>query len=505
MPNPPDSDLKLEIAHVLLIDVVGYSKLLVNEQIDVLNDLNRIVRATDHFRSAEAEGKLTRLPTGDGMALLFFDSPETAVQCALEIARATKDHRRMQLRMGAHSGPIKEVVDVNDRANFAGAGLNIAQRVLDCGDAGHILLSKRLAEDLVGYRHWHPHLVDLGECEVKHGVKVQLVNLCKGDLGNPNVPEKVRLQHARLQKWKTSARKWARVSRTRRMSVLAACVLLFLGVAAALWFGLRSAAGGQSIAVLPFGNLSEEKGSTFFVDGVQDEILTNLAKVSGLKVISRTSVMPYKPVGERDLRSIARDLGVSHLLEGNVQRSGKQVRVSAQLIEASTATQVWADSFGGELADVFAIQSQIAERIVAQLRVRLSRAEKAAIEQPPTRDLAAYDLYARAKSLIDGSIFSSNAREDLVQAVLLLEEAVKRDPLFLLAAYQLAHAQDQLYFRFDTSPTRLRSGGRRGAYGPADPTRLRRGASRAGEAPSLGAERLRAGSRGAGLRGARFA
>jgi class 3 adenylate cyclase len=181
----PDGDLTLEIAHVLLIDVVGYSKLLVNEQIEVLQLLNRVVRAAPRFRSAEAAGKLMRLPTGDGMALLFFDNPEAPVQCALEISAETKSQPQLQLRMGVHSGPIKEVMDVNDRANYAGAGINLAQRVLDCGDAGHILLSGRVAEDLSSYRHWHPYLTDLGEYEVKHGLRMRLFNLCKDDLGNP--------------------------------------------------------------------------------------------------------------------------------------------------------------------------------------------------------------------------------------------------------------------------------------------------------------------------------
>ena len=292
MPDAPESDLKLEIAHVLLIDVCGYSKLLVNEQIDVLQKLNSIVRNSAQFRAAEANGKLMRLPTGDGMALLFFESAEEPVECALEIARAAKADPQMQLRMGAHSGPIKQVNDVNDRANFAGAGINMAQRVLDCGDAGHILLSKRLAEDLTAYRHWNPHLHDLGECEVKHGVKMHLVNLCKDDVGNRAIPEKLRLQRRRLAKWKGALQRSGAGSSARKRILFAAG--LFVAVAAiAAWLFIGRPATGRSIAVLPFGNLSDEKTNAYFVDGVQDEILTNLSKLRGLKVISRTSVLPY--------------------------------------------------------------------------------------------------------------------------------------------------------------------------------------------------------------------
>ncbi|HTG27052.1 MAG TPA: adenylate/guanylate cyclase domain-containing protein, partial [Methylomirabilota bacterium] len=151
-------DLPLEIAHLLLIDVVGYSKLLVNEQIELLQELNQIVRNTECFRAAETSGKLIRVPTGDGMALLFFHSPEEPVRCALEIGRTLQDHPHIQVRMGIHSGPVNRVTDVNDKTNFVGSGINVAQRVLDCGDAGHILLSGHVAEDLAEYRHWQPYL-----------------------------------------------------------------------------------------------------------------------------------------------------------------------------------------------------------------------------------------------------------------------------------------------------------------------------------------------------------
>src|SRR6059036_2354763 len=188
----PQSDLQLEIAHLLLIDIVGYSKLLVNEQIESVQELGRIVRNTQCFRNAETTGKLIRVPSGDGMALLFFRSPEEPVRCALEISKALQDRPHIQLRMGVHSGPVNRVTDVNDKPNIAGAGINVAQRVLDCGDAGHILLSGHVAEDLTQYRHWLPFLHDLGECEVKHGLRLHLVNLYKDNLGNPHLPDKLK-------------------------------------------------------------------------------------------------------------------------------------------------------------------------------------------------------------------------------------------------------------------------------------------------------------------------
>src|SRR5215470_11884587 len=183
-------DVKFEIGHVLFIDIVGYSKLLINEQSAQLETLKKIVRGTDQFRLADAERKLLRLPTGDGGALVFRTSPEAPVLCAVEISKAMKNHPELHVRMGIHSGPVNEVADLNEQVNMAGAGVNIAQRVMDCGDAGHILLSKRAAEDLGQYRQWRAQLHDLGECDVKHGGRLHVVNLYTEEVGNPRVPIK---------------------------------------------------------------------------------------------------------------------------------------------------------------------------------------------------------------------------------------------------------------------------------------------------------------------------
>src|SRR5213075_2860923 len=211
-------EIQLEIAHVLLIDVVGYSRLLVNEQIELMQDLNQIVRNTECFRAAETKGKLIRVPTGDGMALLFFRSPEEPVRCALEISRALHGHPLFQVRMGVHSGPVNRVTDVNDKTNIAGSGINMAQRVLDCGDAGHILLSAHIAEDLVHYRHWQPYLHDIGQCEVKHGLRLHLFNLYKDNLGNRQIPEKLKGRQKRRQEAATVrpviARPWSKLALT---------------------------------------------------------------------------------------------------------------------------------------------------------------------------------------------------------------------------------------------------------------------------------------------------
>jgi len=462
-------DLPLEIAHLLLIDVVGYSKLLVNDQVESLQQLNRIVRSTDCFRAAEAKDKLIRLPTGDGMALLFFESLEQPAHCALEIAQALQNHPEIQVRMGIHSGPINQVPDVNDRVNIAGAGINIAQRVLDCGDAGHILLSKHVADDLGEYRHWQPYLRDLGECEVKHGLRLHVVNLCKDGFGNQQVPEQLK----RRGRWKQTSGADVRPITAPRWpkSVLSVAVLLFavaLAVSFSTFFHRASPPTtrnlseiatpilGNSIAVLPFQNLSDEKQNAYFADGVQDEILTNLARVADLKVISRTSTMQYKTGAQRNLREIAKTLGVAHVVEGSVQRSGGRVRVNAQLVDARTDRQLWGQSYDRELSDVFAIENELAEQIVSQLKSKLSPQEKAAIEEKPTTDLAAHDLYIRAKTLIASSALSTPQAESLFEAVRLLNQAVERDPAFALAYYQLAEAHDVIYLQgIDHTPARL--------------------------------------------------
>src|SRR5437868_515535 len=434
---------RLEIGHVLFIDIVGYSKLLLKPQSELLRELNEIVSGTNEFREAESAGRLIRLPTGDCMALVFRTNGEAPVECAMDIARALKSHPAIQLRMGIHSGPVNEVVDVNQRANIAGAGINLAQRVMDCGDAGHILLSKHVAEDLEQDDRWRPLLHDLGTCEVKHGVRVGVTNLYSDDVGNPQLPKKFQT----LKKHQSRVH-WTQV----------AIALLVLGaIAAAFLFVLRRpmrsalTVAEKSVAVLPFENLSSDKENAYFADGVQDEILTDLAKIADLKVISRTSVMQYKTGLQRNLREIGQQLGVAHLLEGSVQRAANRVRVNAQLIDARTDAHLWAQTYDRDLADVFAIQSEIAVQIATQLQAKLSPKIKSAIEERPTKDLAAYDLYVRAKLLVMTPLIGA---ENLLEAARLLDQAIARAPDFFLAYCLLSEAHSRLYAIFDHTPVR---------------------------------------------------
>jgi TolB-like protein/Tfp pilus assembly protein PilF len=443
MPAELTSDAKFEIGHVLFIDIVGYSKLRLNEQRSLVETLNQVVRQTSEFQQAEAEGKLVRLPTGDGMALVFYNAPEAPVECALEVARALNQHSQLQVRMGVHSGPVSSVLDVNERRNIAGAGINIAQRVMDCGDAGHILLSKRAADDLEHSGKWQGYLHPLGDCEVKHGVTLSVVNLYTDGAGNRELPSKIK--QAREQEADVHR---AKVVRRRKQIAAIAAVFLLAASAVALWFWMRSAASSvlaKSVAVLPFENLSEDKANAYLADGVQDDILTDLTKVADLKVISRRSVAQYRDT-KQSIREIGKALQVAHVLEGSVRKVANQIHVTAQLIDTRNETQTWAEKYDRDIADVFQIQNEISQAIVTQLKAALSPAEKAAIEENPTQDKEAYDLYLRARSLVYEGIglLGKTAEDNAAKAITLLESAIARDPKFTLAYCVLADAESTL-------------------------------------------------------------
>jgi TolB-like protein/class 3 adenylate cyclase len=452
-----EKEIPLEIAHLLLIDVVGYSKLLVNEQIELLEALNRIVRATECFQTAEANGELIRVPTGDGMALLFFNSPEEPVRCALEISSAVHDRPHIQLRMGVHSGPVNRITDVNDKTNIAGPGINVAQRVLDCGDARHILLSAHIAEDLAEYQHWQPCLHDLGECEVKHGLRLHLFNLYKDGLGNPQVPEKLR-----RRRWKQESPPVRPVSPPRWPKSLLAVALVVsaLALATSVWIylhreskniaeipaktGVAASIPEKSIAVLPFENLSEDKANAYFADGIQEEILTRLVKIADLKVISRMSTQQYqsKP---GNLSEIAKQLGVANILEGSVQKAGDTVRVSVNLIQAASDSHLWADTYDRKLTDIFSVESEIAKTIAKQLQVKLTGREEQALAMKPTNNPEAYDAYLRGLAFEARSRSPFYSPNPVGKAAGFYERAVQLDPNFALAWARLSRTNAYIY------------------------------------------------------------
>src|SRR5438309_4775585 len=434
-------EIQLEIAHVLFIDIVGYSKLSIDEQHAAVEDLNRIVRASEQFQRAEAAERLLKIATGDGMALVFYTSPEAPAQCAVEISRALKEHPRLQLRMGIHSGPVSGIVDVNERANLAGAGINMAQRVMDCGDAGHILLSKHVAEDLEEYEQWRPLLHDLGTCEVKHGVRLSVVNLYDDRFGNATLPRKFET----VQKRRTRLR-WAAMT-----AALLALAAIVAGIVMFSRNRVRSVltAPEKSIAVLPFENRSEEKANAYFADGIQDEILTRLSKIADLKVISRTSTQHYKSAPE-NLPEIASQLGVAHILEGSVQKSGDAVRVNVQLIKAVNDSHLWADTFDRKLIDIFSVESEVAKAIAEQLRAKLTGREEQIIAAKPTDNPEAYDAYLRGLAY---TLKTFPTRPNTLDAQKYFEEAVRLDPKFALGWALLSYVDARGYITQSIQPT----------------------------------------------------
>src|SRR5438876_3289296 len=445
-------EIELEIAHVLFVDIVGYSKLLIDEQRDYLHTLNEVVRETDSFRAAEGAGKLTRLPTGDGMALVFATTPDAPVSCALQVSKALRSHPELRVRMGIHSGPVSGITDVNDRSNVAGAGINLAQRVMDCGDAGHILLSKHVADDLEQYRQWRSHLHDLGECEVKHDVRVHVVNLYTDELGNPETPEK--FQQTKVTQ-PAPATAVSEPKPARRSGALIAALIIGAAIVAVAGFYIFSHRSGakaipeKSIAVLPFENLSEDKANAYFADGIQDEILTRLSKIADLKVISRTSTQHYKSAPE-NLPEIARQLGVAHILEGSVQKSRDAVRVNVQLIKAANDSHLWADTYDRKLTDIFSVESEVARAIADQLRAKLTGREKQIIAAKPTDNPEAYDAYLRGLAY---TLKTQNTPANALGAQKYLREAVRLDPKFALSWALLSYVDSVGYTSLSLQPT----------------------------------------------------
>jgi serine/threonine-protein kinase len=439
-------ELKLEIGHVLYIDIVGYSKLNIHEQSEQLETLKTIVRGTDEFRKAEAEGKLLRLPTGDGGVLVFRTTPEAPVVCAIEISKALQAHPELKVRMGIHSGPVNEITDLNEQANIAGAGINMAQRVMDCADAGHILLSRHVAEDLEHYPRWQPFLRALGECEVKHGTRIGVVNLYNDQIGNPKKPTKLlTAQHHR--------------ARTRWAAIVTALLLLSAIVAAFVVVSKKPARSTfavpeKSIAVLPFENLSDDKANAYFAEGIQNEILTRLAAVRDLKVISRTSTAKYQSKPD-NLKTVAQELGVSTILEGAVQKAGDKVRVNVQLIDARGDTHLWAKSYDRDFKDVLQVESEVSQEIAEALRANLSPSESHVLAAVRTPDTEAYDLFLRGEYELRQAENSRTA-EAYDHADAFYQQALARDPNFVEAAAALAHSRlSRHWFVSPLTPTQL--------------------------------------------------
>src|SRR5438128_7235914 len=476
---------RLEIAHVLFMDIVGYSKLLTDEQSEALQELNQIVRSTEAAREAEAAGQLAVLPTGDGMARVFAGSVEEPVECALEISQALRAQPSLPVRMGIHSGPIHHVKDANGRENIAGVGINIAQRVMDCGDAGHILVSKRVADDLAQQRRWQPYLHELGDVEVKHGVVVSLVNLYAETIGNPTPPTRLGKARGNIPGSRVGTRK--ALSPLARAILTVAVLLLVLAIMSVIFAPaimrtldqrrlatlpqptatalpsladtIKSAVAKQitdelqgelsrkknaavqppptgstipekSIAVLPFVDMSQAKDQEYFCDGISEEILDTLAKVDGLRVVARTSSFSFKGKNA-DVGEVANKLNVENVLEGSLRREGNRIRITAQLINARDGFHLWSETYERELKDVFAVQDEITRAIVDALKIKLAVAPPVHARQ----NTEAYDLYLQGLYLSNKS-----DEENLRKSLNLFQRALDKDPTLSRAWVGIAKA-----------------------------------------------------------------
>jgi adenylate cyclase len=446
MSSDPEADSRLEIAHVLMLDLVGYSKLLINEQRSAMDELTRIVKETAQFRQADAAGKLTRIPTGDGMALVFFDSPEAPIECAIEIAQAAKNSPEIHLRMGIHSGPVNQITDVSERTNVAGAGIDIAQRVLDCGDTGHILLSKRVADDLAPLPRWNAHLHELGECQVKHGRRISIVNFYTSEIGNSARPRKYASRFG-----------GAGFSAPKRAALIGAIVLII--VLALLVFVSSRRTGLQprprvglaqttdhSIAVLPFENASNDPGTEYLAEGISEALINSLAELKQLRVVARGTAFRYKGRNV-DPRRVGRDLDVTEVLTGKVSQLQDSLNVQVDLVDAATGAQVWGAGYDRKIADLVAVKETIAQEVAEKLKLKLSGDDQRRLTRRDSANPQAYQAYLRGRYFWNKRTADGNR-----SAIEQFQEATTLDPEFALSYAGLADCYISVAFYNFASP-----------------------------------------------------
>jgi tetratricopeptide (TPR) repeat protein len=431
MPDEDKSQLRLEIGHVLFIDIVGYSKLLITEQSEQIQKLKGIVRGTEQVGLAEAEGKLLRLPTGDGGALVFRNSPEAPALCAIEIAKVLKNHPELRVRMGIHSGPVNEITDLNEQANIAGAGINIAQRVMDCGDGGHILVSKRVADDLEHYPRWKPYLHELGECEVKHGHKVSLVNFYDVEIGNGNTPQKFRQAKA------TRARKsWG---------ITVAIALVFLLIAGAFYYRSRQTRSLTDKDRIVLADFTNTTGDPVFDATLRQGLASQLEQTPFISLVSdsiiaHTLTLMSKPKDAPLTWELARDvgerLGAAAMIEGSISALGTEYVVSLKAVncrDGNLLAQEQETATGKE--HVLSALGQAATKMRKKLGESLASVQKydALPEDITTSSLEALQAYALGNKATD-------IDNDYLAAISFFQRAIALDPNFAMAYLLLAES-----------------------------------------------------------------
>ncbi len=382
-----------EIAHVLFMDIVGFSKHRIHHQSYLQQKLNEVVTGTDEFRRARERNQIISKSTGDGMALVFFVDPEAPVRCALQVSRALRDNPEVELRMGIHTGPVLRTVDANRQSDVAGSGINLAQRVMDCGDAGHILLSKAMAEVVREIGDREERLDDLGTATVKHGLEIQLFNLYTDELGNPKRPSSLP---------RTSG-------------------------------GVKPAAI-DSLAVLPLGNASADPGTEYLSDGITESIINTLSQLPQLKVMARATVFRYKGK-EVDVQEVSRELGVRAVMTGRVLQFGDNLIIKTELVDAADGSQLWGEQYKRKSVDIFEVQEEISKEISEKLRIKLTGEEKKLLGKRYTDNTEAYRLYLQGRFCM-----SKMTKDALNSAIRYFHQAIGIDPEYALAYAGLADA-----------------------------------------------------------------
>jgi eukaryotic-like serine/threonine-protein kinase len=426
-----NSDVKFEIGHVLLIDIVGYSKLLINEQSEQIQKLKEIVRGTEQVRLAEAEGKLLRLPTGDGGALVFRNNPEAPTLCAMEISKALKNYPELRVRMGIHSGPVNEISDLNEQANIAGAGINIAQRVMDCGDAGHILLSKHVADDLKHYARWEQLLHDLGECEVKHGARLELVNLHGDDIGNRAIPQKLRQ---------------AKAARVRKLGKIVVPVLLVILLAGGgLYYGSHHNKRLTDRDTVVLADFTNTTGDPVFDGTLRQGLASQLEQSPFLKLISDSRIaqilaLMSQPKDARLTPELARAVGQrsgsAATIEGSISALGNQYVLGLKAVNCRSGDLLAEEQVtAGGKEQVLQTLGQAANKLRRKIGESLASVQKydALPEDVTTPSLEALQAYALGIKAID-------VTNDYLTAIPFFQRAVSLDPNFATAYLQLGES-----------------------------------------------------------------
>ena len=407
------------------MDIVGCSKLPSDEQKRIVNRLQELVRQSAEFQESRQSDQLISLPTGDGMALVFFNKLDAAVQCAIEVAHAIQRESLCPIRMGVHTGPVFVMEDINNTPNVSGAGINRAERVMSCGDAGHILLSDNVAEHVRHLSAWQDKIQAVGECRAKDGW-IRVWNLVDGSVGNTALPKKSK-----------------RYAQQRQLAMALGAAILALIVAAAVTSAFRIGRAGKgfqpvrdeaSIAVLPFADMSPEKNQEYFSDGLAEELLNGLAKTQGLRVAGRTSSFQFKGKTE-DSRVIGEKLNVATLLEGSVRKQGNRARIAVELVRVGDGFNLWSETFDRELNDIFAVQEEIARAVTGELKLKLL-GKKAGASSAKSTNSEAYNAYLQGQYF-----YGQRNKENLERSVDYFQQAINLDPDYARAWVGLAKSR----------------------------------------------------------------